>query len=244
MTALPRGRQAVTIVVPARNEEAGLASVLAALPLATLRTAGYEPEVIVLDGHSNDATGAIARRMGATVIPDRRRGKGAAMTDARSRMSGEYVVMLDADGSYAPDAIPRLLDPLVRGDADIVMGDRVAGVGAMTPIHRAGNRILSLAASVLYARPCRDLCTGMWAFRAAALQALPLQEVGFELEAEAFALASRLGMRIQHTRVDYLPRQGQAKLGPWDGLRIGWCLVRSRFLALPPLGLPTRLVRA
>jgi len=106
----------------------------------------------------------------------------------------------------------------------------------MTPLHRVGNSLLSLTASVLYGRVCRDVCTGLWGFRSDVLRAMPLQARGFELEAELFAVSARTGLRVGHVPVDYLPRQGDshAKLSSGrDGLRIGWWLLRSRFAPLP-----------
>jgi dolichol-phosphate mannosyltransferase len=227
-------RRLVTIVVPAKDEEAAIGATLDSLPVETLETVGFEAEVVVLDGHSTDATVEIARAWGATVVQDRGKGKGAAVRDARHALRGEFTVMMDADGTYAADAIPRVLDPLARDEADIVMGHRLKQRGAMTGVHRFGNTVLSLSATVLYGRRCPDLCTGLWGFRTEALRALPMQSQGFELEAELFSLAARMKFRVKHTPVDYLPRAGLSKLTALDGLRIGWTLVRSRFQDLPP----------
>lgn len=224
----------VTIVVPAKNEAAAIGRTLRTLPLETLRAEGFDYEVVVLDGRSQDATATIARRLGAIVVTDHGRGKGRALRDARRHFRGEYIVMLDADGSYASDAIPRLLEPIIKGEADITMGDRQPRPGSMSGLHRLGNAVLSLQASLLYGRACRDVCTGLWGFRATALRLLPLRSQGFELEAELFSLAARMGLKVQHVPVDYLPREGETKLSASrDGIRIGWCLLSTRFRALP-----------
>lgn len=223
----------VTIVIPAKDEEAAIGPTLRSLPRATLRAMGFEVEVVILDGHSRDKTRDVVYGHGdATVVFDRQWGKGRALINGRPHFQGDYVVMLDADGTYAADAIPRVLAPLAWGDADIVMGDRFALNGAMTGSHRIGNAMLSIMAGVLYARPCRDLCTGLWGFRGDALAGLALRSYRFELEAEMFALASRQGLRISHVPVDYLPRTGLAKLNTADAMRIGWWLLRSRVVPL------------
>lgn len=234
-TSLSRGL--VTIVIPARNEQAAIGATLRGLPLQTLRAAGLEAEVLVLDGNSTDATAALARDAGATVIPDRTSdGKGTALRDARPLFRGDYVVMLDADGTYPPDAIPSMLVPLLVGDADVTMGERVATPGAMSASHRLGNRVLSSAARLLYGEKCPDLCTGLWAFRADALRSLPLRSKRFGLEAELFALACRRKLRIGHVRTDYLPRrQGSRpnlRFGP-DGTRIALRLLKARVARMP-----------
>lgn len=233
MSPLGRRRELVTIVVPARNEEAALAPMLRSLPLATLRAAGFDVEVVVLDGHSTDRTADVAREHGARVIADTQWGKGCALRNARSKLRGDYIIMLDADGTYAADAIPRALDPLAWGDADVVMGVRKIQPGAMSGTHRIGNAVLSISASLLYARKCVDLCTGLWGFRAAALQALPLRSFRFELEAELFALSARMHLRIAQVPVDYLLRTGAPKLQTADALRIAWWLLRSRVADFP-----------
>jgi dolichol-phosphate hexosyltransferase len=219
----------VTLVIPAKNEAAAIGATLNALPIETLHAAGFGTEVIILDGNSRDGTAAIAARHGATVLTDLEPGKGSAFRNGRSFFRGDYVVMLDADGTYATDAIPRLVSRLAWGDADIVMGLRRTRPGAMSMTHRIGNRVLSLGASVLYGRVCPDVCTGLWGFQRDALNALPLTSRGFELEAELFGLTCRLGLRVVHVPVDYLPRMGETKLSSGrDGIRIGWCLLRTR----------------
>lgn len=229
------GAGLVTIVLPAKDEAGAIAATLRSLPCATLHATGYRTEVVVLDGRSTDGTEAIARACGATVVRDRGHGKGQALRDARDAFQGDFLVMLDADGTYAPDAIPRVIALLAGGEADAVMGDRRVQAGAMTAVHRVGNALLSLGASVLYGKRVPDLCTGLWGFRMDALRRLPLRSAGFELESELFALSARLGLRIRHTPVDYLPRTGTSKLATRDALGIGWCLVRNRFARAQPL---------
>lgn len=226
------GAGLVTLVVPAKDEGGAIAATLRSLPRSTLHAAGYRTEVIVLDGHSTDETVRIARLLGAGVLPDRGHGKASALREARSAFQGDFVIMLDGDGTYATDAIPRVLALLANGDADVVMGDRVVLRGAMSRLHRVGNALLSFGASILYGRRVRDLCTGLWGFRTDALRLLPLRSEGFDLEAELFALSARLHLRIRHTPVDYLPRTGDSKLSAGDALGIGVCLVRNRFSAL------------
>ncbi len=224
----------VTIVVPAKDEEEAIGSTLTSLPLSTLHAMGYATEVVVLDGRSQDATAEIASAWGARVLTDPEEGKGAALRHARDQLRGDVVVMLDADGTYAPDAIPRVLACLARTPADIVMGRRRILPGAMKPSHRAGNTLLTWEARALFMSRCPDLCTGLWGFQAQALRTLPLESQGFELEADMYAMATRLGLHVETIDVDYLPRDGDPKLsGLRDGFRIAWWLVRSRFIPLP-----------
>ncbi len=225
----------VTVVLPTKNEEIAIGPTLRSLPEETLHAMGFDVQVVVVDGESDDATrDVVYEHGGATVVFDREEGKGRALINARDRFEGDYVVMLDADGTYAVDAIPRLLHPLVQDQADIVMGTRDPLPGA-TPVHHVfGNKVLSALARCLYTRPCPDLCTGMWGFRKDALNSLPLRSEGFEIEAEMFAYATRLGHRIHHVRVDYLPRLGSSKLDTRDAFDITFWLMRSRVAPLDP----------
>lgn len=228
-------RGLVTIVLPAKNEEVAIGPTLRSLPRRTLHAMGFEVETVVIDGQSEDATrDVVYEHGGATIVFDREGGKGRALINARDRFQGDYVVMLDADGTYALDAIPRLLEPLCREEADVVMGSRRPLPGSTPVHHQFGNEALSLMARILYMRSCPDLCTGMWAFRAEALQRLPLRSRGFEIEAEMFAYASRLGLRIENVPVDYLPRLGASKLDASDAVRIAWWLLRSRVDPIEP----------
>ncbi|MBI2077532.1 MAG: glycosyltransferase [Euryarchaeota archaeon] len=224
----------VTIVLPAKNEARAIGRTLRALPHATLAAMGVEAEVVVLDGNSWDGTPDLARSWGAKVLRDREPGKGSALRHAISHFDTPYVVMLDADGTYAADAIPRLVNPLLRGEADVVLGHRRRLPGSMTSGHFLGNKVLSVFSTFLFGRICHDVCTGMWGFRLDALRSLPLRSNGFGLEVELFALATRLRQRLVQVRVDYLPRSGgPAKLSfGHDGLRIVRRIMRSRFGAL------------
>lgn len=226
-------RKRVTIVLPAKNEEHAIGATLDALPIETLRAMGLDTDVVVLDGNSGDATAEIARRWGATVIPDEEPGKAAALRNARDRFRGDYVVMLDADGTYAPDAIPQMLFPLMRGEADVMMGHRLIQPGSMKGTHLVGNVVLSMLATALFRSYCPDVCTGLWGFRADVLRSLPLRSEGFGLEAELYSLAQRMGYRVEKLRVHYLPRAGDPKLDfGTDGLQIVRTLMQARFLPL------------
>ncbi len=230
-------RPLVTIFLPAKNEEGAIGRTLRSMPLPTVHAMGFDTELLVLDGHSTDRTADIAREFGATVIPDGPgvRGKGAAVRQAIPLVRGDFAVMIDADGTYAADAIPRVLLPLLRDEADIVMAHRLIQPGSMTPSHLVGNVALSLLATGLNQKLVLDVCTGLWGFKTQALRDMPLQSDRFGLEVELFAYANRLNQRVHRVRVDYLPRDGgPAKLSfGHDGLRILQRMMRARFGRLP-----------
>ncbi len=225
--------KSVTILLPALNEEDGIGEVIDSLPFGRLEEMGFRANVLVVDGHSKDTTIKIAREKGAKVAFQHGKGKGNAVRLGMEIADSEFLVMLDADGTYPTEDIPAFLDMLQDG-ADVVMGSRLAGRiedGAMTDLNRAGNKILSFLASMTYRTKVTDVCTGMWAFNRQAIESLRLNSTGFEIEAEMFAQASKAGLVIRETPILYSPRRGEAKLGSIGcGLRIGLKLIRKRFV--------------
>ncbi len=222
----------MTILLPAKNEETGIETTFEALPLDRLEELGYPFEILVVDGKSRDRTREIAKRYGARIVQQLGTGKGRGVRTAVDVAKGDYVVMLDADATYPARAIPAFLTALDDG-YDIAMGSRFLGViedGAMKPLNRVGNLGLSVLASVLHARRCTDVCTGMWAFRRNTIRALGMTSTHFEVEAELYARARRAGLRVVEIPIQYGRREGVTKLGSVsDGLRIGAALLRYRF---------------
>src|SRR5215475_9606809 len=129
----------LSVIIPTRNEAAALTHVLADLP------AGLVDEVLVVDSNSTDGTPECARRMGARVIAEPRRGYGqACLTGIAHASSPDVIVFLDGDYSDRPAELPRLLAPIAEGRADITIGSRLAGARArkVMPWHAVfGNRL-------------------------------------------------------------------------------------------------------
>jgi DNA-binding LacI/PurR family transcriptional regulator len=218
----------VSIVVPVRNEAANLPHVFARLPHGV-------HEVIVVDGHSEDDTVAVARmlRPDVRILRQPRRGKGDALACGFQVARGEIVVMIDGDGSNDPGEIPRFIAALTAG-ADFAKGSRfTAGGGSsdITVVRRAGNRVLSALMNVLFATGYSDLCYGYNAFWRDCLPDLASACDGFEVEAVLNARAARNGLvvvevpSIEHSRL-----HGDSNLRPVrDGARVLRALVVERF---------------
>ena len=248
----PRGH--VVIFLPALNEERAIGNVLSRIPRAQLEAAGYSVTVWVVDGNSTDRTLEVIRTSGASVFIQNGRGKGNGMRQAfnhllhaRAQADGgspepEFYLMLDADGTYPPEMVPAFLEALAAGH-DVVLGSRFRGrmaEGAMTPLNAIGNRILSALARLLYGVSVTDVCTGMWGFNAEKLRHIPLNAVGFDLEADLFGSACLSQARIMELPIDYAARIGPPKLIPLrTGLRIAMRLFARR-LNGPSMFLPVR----
>jgi glycosyltransferase involved in cell wall biosynthesis len=199
----------VSVVIPTLNEAASIGRVLADLP------SDWVQEVIVVDGESTDATREVAEQWGARVVREPRRGYGrACLTGLACADEPDVVVFLDGDYSDRPAELPRLLDPIAEGRADIVIGSRLAGglaPGAMAWHQAFGNRLAAALIHRLYGVPLTDLGP----FRAARyelLLELGLQEQTYGWPVEMIVKGSLRGHRVLEVPVSYHPRIGRSKI--------------------------------
>lgn len=198
----------VAVIIPALDEEHAIGRVLEAIP-------GWADEVIVVDNGSIDATAARARAGGARVVREPRRGYGAACLAGLAALGAcDVVVFLDGDYSDHPEEMARLVDPIVAGRAELVIGSRTLGQaarGALSPQQRIGNRVACALIRVLYRRHYTDLGP----FRAVerrALERLGLRDRGFGWTVEMQLAAARARLRIVEVPVSYRPRLGRSKI--------------------------------
>jgi glycosyltransferase involved in cell wall biosynthesis len=223
----------ISIVLPALKEEATIGKVIDEIPRQALAQKGYDVSILVVDGNSPDRTREIAEEKGAQVIIEPRKGKGRAMKTAFQAVDASFVFMLDADYTYPATHILEMLDQL-RDGSHVVIGSRLKGKiekGAMSRLNLIGNHLLTLMANILHGGKTSDLCTGFWGFRSEVLEDLNLSADGFDFEADLFIQISRSGYSIAHVPIIYRRRPTKQKLNSLrDGLRIGWKLIRSRFI--------------
>jgi len=193
-----------SIIIPAFNEEESIAHVLKRIP----NKAAYE--IIVVDGGSQDQTRAIAKAAGVGVIQELRRGYGRACATGVEQASGEIVVFLDADGADDPTQIPELVAPLLNGQADMVLGSRLAGKmhpGSMPWHQHLGNWLSASLFGLLYGLKITDL-SPLRAVNRAKLRSLGMQEMTYGWPTEMIAKAARQNWRITEMPVSYFPRYG------------------------------------
>src|SRR3954468_23676878 len=227
LAAAPAAR--VSVVIPTLNEEKNVAWVLERLP-------DIVDEVVLVDGRSTDDTIAVARaaRPDIRVVLESQPGKGAALRAGFAAARGDYIVMIDADGSMDPSEIERFVEALQEG-CDFVKGSRFApggGTDDISVIRRLGNDALKTAVNLLYRTNFTDLCYGYIGFRRERLAALRLDSQGFEIETEMIARAVVASLKIAEIgSFEAERRHGESNLNAWrDGRRALKTLLRERFI--------------
>jgi hypothetical protein len=219
-------RTMVSVVVPAMNEEGNIAQVLGELPEGL-------HEVILVDGNSRDETVEVARRAypGIRVTTQNGKGKGDALRTGFAAVTGNLVVMLDADGSADPAEIPRFVEALEAG-ADFAKGSRFLGDGGsadITLLRRIGNAFLSGSANALHGTHFTDLCYGYNAFWTRCLPFISLDVPGFEVETLINLRIAGAGMKISEVPSYEKERiSGASNLNTFrDGFRVLGTILRE-----------------
>lgn len=230
----------VSLIIPALNEAACLAPLLAEVPDSIVQ------QLIVVDNGSTDGTADVARASGAQLVIEARRGYGAACAAGVAIATGDIVAFMDGDGSFVPAELADLLTPLATGAA-FVLGtrhqDRMAA-GAM-PAHQAfGNRLVTHLMRRLY----RIELTDLGPFRVIqreALLAMQMQEMTYGWPVEMIVKAARMRLPMQEIPVSYRRRfAGQSKVGGTlrGSVLAGYRILRTTFRYAVPFQSPGKQI--
>jgi glycosyltransferase involved in cell wall biosynthesis len=205
-----------TVVLPAYNEEKGLAVLLP--PLLALSRDRFE--VVVVDDGSTDATASVAESLGCRVVRHvANAGKGVAVRTGLRAARGEKVIIMDADDTYPIDAILAIFRRL--DDCEMVVGVRTLGRTNIPRFNRLGNAVLTTAIRLASGSRWTDPLTGFYGVRRSALERMDLRSTGFSVEAEIAIKSAALGLRVEDHPIAYRARAGDSKLHPLrDGFRI------------------------
>lgn len=213
----------VTVVIPTRNEEGLIGEIVDAV-----RPYG---DVLVIDGHSTDATREVAQAHGARVVLDGGKGKGQAIRQALTETNRDIVVFIDADGSHEPEDIPALVAPIASGDADLVIASR--GKGGSDELHGTlgqfiryvGSQLIMLAINYRWNVRLSDSQNGFRAIRRDVGLALDLKSNLTTIEQEMLMRALKRGYRVTEVGShEYERRWGTSKVVVW---KLWWAYVWS-----------------
>lgn len=199
----------ISVIIPAFNEEESLPHVLNDLPRDRLH------QIIVVDNHSTDRTSAVARENRATVVHEKRRGYGrACLTGMEALDEPDIVVFLDGDYSDYPEEIDLLLQPIVSGEADFVVGSRMIlkeSRQALLPQARYGNQLAVFLIRMFFHHTFTDLGP-FRAIRYESLRAIGMRDEDFGWTVEMQIKAVQKGLRIREVPVRYRIRIGVSKI--------------------------------
>jgi glycosyltransferase involved in cell wall biosynthesis len=227
----------LSILMPVYNEQTLIAT---AVKQALDVSYPCEIELVVVDDGSTDRTPDILAGLADSrlnvIVQERNQGKGAAIRTAAAQATGDYLVILDADLEYDPQDIPRQLEPVLDGRAELVYGSRTFGShSAYSFWYVMGNKGVTTAANMIYNSYISDLETCFKLMPTALYRSLNVRSHGFGMEAEITGKLLRRKLRPYEVPISYRARsREEGKKITWrDGVEAIWILLRERFRRLP-----------
>ena len=223
----------LSVIMPVYNEQETLTEIL-----TRVRAVDLEKEIVVVDDGSSDGTRDILKeeeKKGDLKIlyHEVNKGKGAAVRTGLEHASGDFIIIQDADLEYDPREYPKLLKPILEGEAEVVYGSRsLVFKETMFLLQALGNKIVTLATNLLYGIALSDMETCYKVFRAEVITSIPLRSRRFELEPEITAKLLKRGYRIHEVPISYQGREyHEGKKLTWrDGITALWTLIKYRFV--------------
>jgi glycosyltransferase involved in cell wall biosynthesis len=221
----------LTVVIPVYNEKRTIR-----LIVERVLTVPIEKEIIVVDDCSTDGTRDILPQLESHGIKvlyhERNMGKGAALRTGFHQATGDFVIVQDADLEYDPQEYPKLLEPILQGQADVVYGSRFSGQNRnMMSLHRFGNQFLTLVTNLLYGTSITDMETCYKLFRTPVVKNIKIECNRFNFEPEITAKILRRKLRVVEIPISYSGRKpSEGKKITWrDGFAALWALFKYRF---------------
>lgn len=211
----------IAIIIPCHNEQNTVGKVV-----RDFKNQVPEADIYVYDNCSTDDTALIARSAGATVLHEKRKGKGRVIRTAFRNIDADVYVIVDGDDTYSASNVAELIAPVVEGEADMVIGDRLSSsyfTENKRPLHNSGNRFMRWLINRMFHADLHDVLTGYRAFSRNFVKNASLQSDGFEIETEITAHALHFDYIVKEVIVPYKDRipESRSKLNTVaDGAQI------------------------
>ena len=210
----------IVILIPCLNEEITIGKVI-----HDFQDAIPEAKIIVFDNNSTDRTAAIARECGAEVIPELRPGKGHVVASMFRKVDADYYVIVDGDDTYSAEHVRKLLEPVMKEQADMAVAVRLAEYTATSfrPLHVFGNNLVRRLVNWIFKSNLSDIMSGYRAYSRELVQSIPILSSGFEVETEMTIRILDYGFRIKEVPLPYRerPEGSVSKLRTFhDGFRV------------------------
>ncbi len=230
----------LSIVIPCYNEK----DTLCALVEAVRNSPIPNKEIVIVDDGSTDGTQEVLRTkivplVAKVIFHERNQGKGAALRTGFLAVTGDIVIVQDADLEYDPREYLKVIQPILDGKADVVFGSRFLGGSAHRVLyfwHSIGNRFLTFCSNMLTNLNLTDMETCYKAFRREIIQSIEIEEDRFGFEPEITAKVARKGCRIYEVGISYAGRtykEGK-KIGWRDGFQALWCILKYNVFRAQP----------
>jgi glycosyltransferase involved in cell wall biosynthesis len=193
----------VAVLIPCYQEEQTIGKVV-----ADFRRALPQAEIFVYDNNCTDATAEIARQAGAVVRREKRQGKGFVVASMFEQVDADILVMVDGDDTYEASAVGALLEPILKGDADMTVAARLHTYAeeSFRPFHLLGNKLICGIINRAFGSRISDIFSGYRAFTREAAAQIPITAAGFDVETELTLQALYRGLVIQEIAAPYRAR--------------------------------------
>jgi glycosyltransferase involved in cell wall biosynthesis len=223
LTKMQTDGKLVSVVVPVYNEEHTVGDVIERLK-RVLQETGFRHEIVVVDDHSTDRSPDVAQKQHVKVFRlEQHRGKGYALRAGFIKVQGAIVATVDSDGSHCPEELPLLIEPILQGEADLVIGSRfTTATSATSTRNQAGNMLFNFLIYLLTGSLISDSQSGYRVMTRRVLESMNLKSGEYEIESEMLVKTVRHGFRIKEVPISFEQRTyGRSGIDPLkDGFKI------------------------